>query len=194
MKRRILISVTDKTGLEKFKVLTDLGWEIISTGGTATKLQEFGIPCILIQEITQFPEMMNGRLKTLHPNIFGGILADRDKEDHLKAIAEHHIELIDMVVVNLYDFEGKPGIENIDIGGPSLLRAAAKNGRHTIPVCDPEDYDYIIEEISRRGLKGNISLTAREELVIKTFKYTCDYDNDIYQWLQTQRARDKKIL
>lgn len=182
--KRILISVTDKTGLEKFKRLTDIGWEIISTGGTLTKLQELGIPCMHIEEITHFPEMMNGRLKTLHPNVFGGILADRSKPEHMNAIAEHSIGTIDIVVVNLYDFAGKPGIENIDIGGPSLLRAAAKNGAHTVPIHDTEDYSKVIQEIIENG---EVSKKTKQYLVTKVFLYTGKYDLDIHFWITYQK-------
>lgn len=189
-KKRILISVTNKNGLEKFKTLTDLGWEIISTGGTATKLQELGIPCIHIEDITHFPEMMNGRLKTLHPNIFGGILADRSKEEHVKAITDRGIELIDMVVVNLYDFEGKPGIENIDIGGPSLIRAAAKNGFHTVPIVDVNDYDSVIDEIYRHA---DLNIKIKQKMAIKAFTYTAEYDLAISAWLKAEMSVGSSI-
>ena len=151
-KRRILISVTDKTGIGKFKTLTDTGeWEIISTGGTLVRLEKLGVPCISIESVTGFPEMMGGRLKTLHPNIFGGILADRSNESHMKDLEIHGIHPIDIVVVNLYDFDGNPDIEQIDIGGPSLLRAAAKNGLHSIPIIDPENYDLVIDQVKNTG-------------------------------------------
>lgn len=182
MKKRILISVTNKVGIEKFKALTDIGWEIISTGGTAKRLQELGIPCILVEEITHFPEMMDGRLKTLHPNIFGGILADRFNSEHMQVIAEQGIEPIHIVVVNLYDFESKPGIENIDIGGPSLLRAAAKNIKCVIPVVDPDDYDTVISEILDRGELVCKTYT-RKLLAEKVFKHTSEYDRKIYSWM-----------
>lgn len=190
-KRRILISVTDKRGIEKFKALTDLGWEIISTGRTAEKLQELGIPCTLIQDVTGFPEMMDGRLKTLHPNIFGGILADRSKQEHMDAIAQQGIEPIDIVVVNFYDFDGKPGIENIDIGGPSLLRACAKNGLHTTPIVDPEDYDCVISEIER---SGDVYMGTKETLVMKVFTYTSEYDKKIHSWMFNKRFKDESFL
>jgi phosphoribosylaminoimidazolecarboxamide formyltransferase/IMP cyclohydrolase len=189
--KRILISVTDKTGIEKFARLLDLGFEIISTGGTAKALKNLGIICTLIEEVTGFPEMMDGRLKTLHPNIFGGILADRRKADHLKAIASHGIELIDIVVVNLYDFNNNKGIEHIDIGGPSLLRAAAKNGVSTLPVVDPHDYDEVIEQIE---LRGNFSMTLRKALCVKVFEHTAHYDKAIYQWMHEEMHNTHSFL
>ena len=190
-KRRILISVTDKRGIEKFKALTDLGWEIISTGGTAKKLQALGIPCVLVEDVTGFPEMMDGRLKTLHPNIFGGILADRSQQEHMDAIAQQGIKPIDIVVVNFYDFDGKPGIENIDIGGPSLLRACAKNGLCTTPIVDPEYYDYVISEIQQFG---DVCIATRETLAMKVFNYTSEYDKKTYNWMFKQEAMQKSIF
>lgn len=182
-RRRILISVTDKTGIEKFKALADIGWEIISTGGTAKALQAAGIPCTLIEDITGFPEMMDGRLKTLHPKIFGGILADRSKPEHMAAIAEHGIEPIDIVVVNLYAFDKKPGIENIDIGGPPLLRAAAKNAAHVTVIVDPREYDNVIRRVS----EGLDTTELREYLAIMVFIHTSIYDAAIKEWMKEQQ-------
>jgi len=189
--KRILISVTNKSGLEKFKKLTNIGWEIISTGGTAAKLKELGVPCMLVEEVTHFPEMMNGRVKTLHPNIFAGILADRSNPEHMATIAEHGILPIDMVVINLYDFRGNPGIEQIDIGGPSGLRAAAKNGSDVIPVCDPNDYDGIIEAIVK---DGDIEWEVRESLVMKVFSHTFEYDKAIYTWMVEKSLLGESFL
>lgn len=183
-KRRILISVTNKAGIEKFKALTEIGWEIISTGGTAKTLEAAGIPCTLIEDVTGFPEMMDGRLKTLHPKIFGGILADRSKPEHMSAITEHGIEPIDIVVVNLYAFDQKPSIENIDIGGPSLLRAAAKNGASVTVVADPEDYDRVIDEVIRNG---ETSLSLKEDLATKVFEHTSIYDSSIHGWMWSEK-------
>jgi phosphoribosylaminoimidazolecarboxamide formyltransferase/IMP cyclohydrolase len=188
---RILISVTDKSGLEKFKALTDLDHTIISTGGTAKALREAGIPCTLIEDVTGFPEMMGGRLKTLHPKIFGGILADRLKESHMAAIALHDIKPIDMVVVNLYAFDKKPGIENIDIGGPSLLRAAAKNSESVAAVVDPSDYDHVIAEFIESGAA---SLATLEELAVKVFEATSAYDGMIAHWMKARRAAGLPIF
>ncbi len=192
MKKRILISVTDKAGLEKFKRLTDTGeWEIISTGGTLTKLKEFGIPCISIESVTGFPEMMGGRLKTLDPKIFGGILADRSNESHMKDLEKHSICPIDMVVVNLYDFEGNPDIEQIDIGGPSLLRAAAKNGLYVVPLLDPDKYDFVIEQIEQ---SGDVDIQTRKDLVVEVFDHTSKYDYNIWDWMYDQDSDNQAFL
>lgn len=187
-KSRILISVTNKTGIEKFKALTDIGWEIISTGGTAKTLEAAGIPCTLIEDVTGFPEMMDGRLKTLHPKIFGGILADRSKPEHMAAIAEYGIEPIDIVVVNLYAFDQKPGIENIDIGGPSLLRAAAKNGSSVTVIVEPDDYDRVILELVRNGEN---SVNLRAELATKVFEHTSIYDSNIRGWMWGEKIHER---
>ena len=128
MIRRALVSVSDKTGVEELcRELIELGVEIVSTGGTAKRLEDAGITVRTIDDLTGFPEMMDGRVKTLHPLVHGGILAVRSKPEHMASVKEHGIELIDLVVVNLYPFESKPGIENIDIGGPAMVRSAAKN-------------------------------------------------------------------
>ena len=148
--KRALVSVTDKTGVVEFAraLSEEFGVEIVSTGGTAKVIAEAGVPVKPIEELTGFPEMMDGRVKTLHPFVHGGLLARRDLESHMAAAAEHGIGMIDMVVVNLYAFEAtvaKPGstfddcIENIDIGGPSMLRSAAKNHKDVVVVCDPAD-------------------------------------------------------
>lgn len=185
-KKRILISVTDKTGIGKFKRLTDTGkWEIISTGGTATKLQELGVSCIPIEDITHFPEMMDGRLKTIHPNIFGGILANRSIPDHIISMAAHNIELIDIVAVNLYAFESDPCIEKIDIGGPSLLRACAKNGAHAVPIIDPADYDLVISQIMNQG---SVSMPIKEKMAVKVFEHTSKYDAAIAKWMHEKKT------
>ena len=168
---RALISVSDKTGIVKFaKELFSLGVEIISTGGTARLLKEAGIPVREISDLTGFPEIMEGRVKTLHPKVHGGILARRDKEEHLKDMERLGIERIDMVVVNLYPFKEtvKKGasleeiIENIDIGGPTMVRAAAKNYMHVAIVTDPRDYERVIKELKETG-----------EISLKTFKVFC---------------------
>lgn len=172
------MSVTDKTGLVEFaKALVETGeWEIVSTGGTARALKEGGVPCILVEDVTGFPEMMDGRLKTLHPKVFGGILADRSKESHLEAAARHGIAPIDMVVVNLYNFAGNPSVEQIDIGGPALIRAAAKNFRHIIVIVDPADYLTISWRI-----KENVDIadSMRHQLAKKAFRSTAAYDSAI---------------
>lgn len=189
--RRILISVTDKSGIEKFGVLTEHGWEIVSTGGTAAVLQMAGVPCTLVETITKFPEMLDGRVKTLHPAIFGGILADRSKPAHMDAIDAQGIGAVDVVVVNLYAFLEKPGIENIDIGGPSLLRAAAKNALSVVVLVDPADYDRAIGELATNG---SASEATREELAIKVFQHTAAYDVAIAAWMTEQLRLQKRFL
>jgi len=178
MKRRALVSVTDKRELDKLKVLTDNGWEIVSTGGTAKKLEELGIPFTPIEAVTGFPEMMDGRLKTLHPNIFGGILADRSKPEHMTAIKERGIVPIDLVVVNLYDFESKPSIEQIDIGGPSLLRAAAKNFESVVVLIDPDDYEWTFKILTT----GEVSYDSRRSFAWRVFQEVSAYDHSISRW------------
>lgn len=182
-KMRALISVTDKKGLEIFKRLTDSGWwEIISTGGTALKLKELGIPFIPVEDITGFPEMMGGRLKTLHPKVFGGILANRANPEHMRVAAEHGIKMIDLVVVNLYNFAGKPDIEQIDIGGPSLLRAAAKNCSSVTVLIDPQNYEWVVNRL----VAGPLGLLNRVELAGAVFKHTARYDAVIHDWFKKQ--------
>nr|HPJ00631.1 bifunctional phosphoribosylaminoimidazolecarboxamide formyltransferase/IMP cyclohydrolase [Enterococcus sp.] len=171
MKKRALISVSDKTGIEEFaKALVAKDIEIISTGGTKKALDEVGISTISIDEVTGFPEMMDGRVKTLHPKIHGGLLGRRDLATHMDAMAEHDIAPIDFVVVNLYPFKEtilKPdvaeadAIENIDIGGPSMLRSAAKNHASVTVVVDPTDYEVVLNELD---LDGQTSIATRKRL------------------------------
>jgi phosphoribosylaminoimidazolecarboxamide formyltransferase/IMP cyclohydrolase len=180
--QRVLISVTDKTGAVEFaRELTGMGAEIVSTGGTARLLREAGIPVRDVAEVTGFPEMLDGRVKTLHPKIAGGILAIRSNAAHRRAIEEHGIAPIDMVVVNLYRFEDAAAkadarledlIENIDIGGPTMIRAAAKNYQDVAVVVSPADYGAVIEEMRKDGL----SLETRWRLAKKAFRTTADYD------------------
>ncbi|WP_420806817.1 bifunctional phosphoribosylaminoimidazolecarboxamide formyltransferase/IMP cyclohydrolase [Abyssisolibacter fermentans] len=181
--RRALISVFDKTGIVDFsKELVKLGWEIISTGGTSRVLKEAGLDVIDISEITQFPECFDGRVKTLHPRIHGGLLAIRDNNSHVEKMEELNINAIDLVVNNLYPFKQtvlKQGvtheevIENIDIGGPSMLRAAAKNYKFVTVAVDPEDYNMILDEFRA---DGNTTLEIREKLAAKVFQHTSNYD------------------
>jgi len=181
--KRALISVYNKENLIGFvKGLIDLGWEIISTGGTARALKAEGIDVIEIEEITNFPEILDGRVKTLNPYIHGGLLYKRDEEDHVKTLKELNINSIDMVVNNLYPFEEtvkdknsteEEIIENIDIGGPSMIRAAAKNYKFVSVIVDPEDYERVLDELNT---KGDVTLETREYLACKVFNYTAYYD------------------
>ena len=182
MTKRALISVSDKTNIVEFaKGLEKHGFEVISTGGTYTHLKNNGVSCISIEDVTHFPEILEGRVKTLHPKIHGGLLSKRGNELHNKHVAENNIEYIDLVCVNLYPFEAtvkKEGvseeeiIENIDIGGPSMLRSAAKNFNDVAVVTDINDYAKILEELE----KGGISYETRRALAIKVFNTTASYD------------------
>ena len=193
--KRALVSVTDKTGVVEFvKALEDeFGVEVISTGGTARVLSEVGVKVVPIEQYTGFPEMMDGRVKTLHPKVHGGLLARRDDPKHMAEAAEHGIGMIDLVVVNLYEFEktvAKPdvtyadAIEHIDIGGPSMLRSAAKNAASVTVVVDPEDYDGILDEM--RSHNGATTLATRRELQLKVYETTALYDTAIATWLADQ--------
>ncbi|WEV61312.1 bifunctional phosphoribosylaminoimidazolecarboxamide formyltransferase/IMP cyclohydrolase [Streptococcaceae bacterium ESL0729] len=183
MSKRALISVSDKAGIVEFaKKLASLDFEIISTGGTKKALDEAGLATIAIDTVTEFPEMMDGRVKTLHPKIHGGLLARRDDENHLKAMEENDIQAIDLVVVNLYPFKEtilKEGvteaeaIENIDIGGPSMIRSAAKNSQDVTVLVDPVDYEKVLEELAKEGAT---SLSTRKKLAAKAFRHTAAYD------------------
>ncbi len=191
--KRAIISVTDKTGVaELAKELSEMGVEIVSTGGTAKVIREAGVNVKDVSELTGFPEMMNGRVKTLHPKVHGGILALRDNEEHVSQMKEHGIPEIDMVVVNLYAFEktvAKEGvtlaeaIENIDIGGPTLLRSSAKNFKFVTVVVDPSDYDKVIKEMKENN--GETTLKTRFELARKVFATTSAYDTAITNYLNT---------
>lgn len=190
--KRALISVTDKTGIVEFaEELVKLGVEIISTGGTANILRNQGIPVIDVSEVTGFPEILDGRVKTLHPKIHGGILGRRDVANHVDTMEKHGIKPIDIVVVNLYAFEktvAKKGctldeaIENIDIGGPTLLRAAAKNYKDVTVIVDPSDYAIIIKELKDTG---QTSIKTRLALAKKVFKLTHGYDGAITRYLES---------
>jgi len=190
--QRAILSVTDKTGIADFaRSLTGMGVEIISTGGTAKLLRESGIPTRDISDLTGFPEMLDGRVKTLHPKVHGGILHIRSNPEHRAAVEQHDIQPIDMVVVNLYAFEktaSKPGvhfeeiIENIDIGGPSMVRSAAKNFQDVAIITSPSDYAAIIEEMRESG--GELSLGSRWRLAQKAFATTAAYDSAIASTLE----------
>jgi IMP cyclohydrolase (EC 3.5.4.10)/phosphoribosylaminoimidazolecarboxamide formyltransferase (EC 2.1.2.3) len=187
--KRALISVSDKTGILEFaKELKNLGYEIISSSGTAKYLKENGIDVIEVSQITGFPEILDGRVKTLHPKIHGGILAIRDNQEHMKQLEENNIKPIDIVVINLYPFENtvKKGadldeiIENIDIGGPALVRASAKNYKYVAIITDPKDYSDIINELKEYG---EISIHTKKKLSLKAFRHTAFYDSIISQVL-----------
>lgn len=190
---RAVLSVSDKTGLIDFaRGLCGLGVEILSTGGSAASLRQGGIPVRDVSGYTGFPEIMDGRVKTLHPLIYGGILALRSNPDHQKALAEHHILPIDLVAVNLYPFEktiaregctAEEAIENIDIGGPCMVRAAAKNHREVVIVVSPAQYSPILKELQQTG---DISQPRRRELAKEAYLLTSRYDAAIATWLLEQ--------
>jgi len=176
--RRALLSVSDKTGLIPFATsLAAHGFEILSTGGTATALRHAGLAVTDVADITGFPEIMDGRVKTLHPNIHGGLLARRDNDSHLAAMRDQGIAGIDLLAVNLYPFEQQRAntddfatlVEYIDIGGPAMLRAAAKNHEFVTVLCDPADYDAVIAEFAG---SGDVSLTTRRRLAGRVFART----------------------
>jgi len=189
--KRALLSVSDKTGLVEFaRGLNDLGIELVSTGGTAKSLTEAGLPILNISEITHFPEMLDGRVKTLHPAVHGALLADRSKPEHMETIAAHGIIPIDLVVVNLYPFAetiARPGVtreeavENIDIGGPSMIRSAAKNHASVAVVVSPGDYPVILSELQRRD--SSLSQATRSRLAVQAYAHTAAYDATITHYL-----------
>jgi phosphoribosylaminoimidazolecarboxamide formyltransferase/IMP cyclohydrolase len=199
-KRRALISVSDKTGvLDLARALTSYGIEILSTGGTARVLRDAGIPVTDVGAYTGFPEMLDGRVKTLHPKVHGGILARRDLPDHVRAIEAAGIATIDIVVVNLYPFQHAvaraectldEAIENIDIGGPTLVRAAAKNYQHVAVITDPEDYAPLLQEM--RAAEGELSQATRFALARKAFSHTAAYDSAISNYLTALDAQGRR--
>lgn len=177
---RALLSVFDKTGLiELARRLEALGFELCSSGGTSSALVQAGVAHLEVAEVTGAPEMLGGRVKTLHPKIHGGILADRTKPEHLADLAAQGIQPIDLVVCNLYPFSSNPSIEMIDVGGPTMVRAAAKNHAHVGVVVDPADYDVIADELER---KGALSDATRVRLARKAFAHTAAYDRAITEW------------
>ncbi|MBM9613244.1 IMP cyclohydrolase [Desulfobulbus rhabdoformis] len=188
---RALISLTDKSGCEDFaRALAELGIEILSTGGTAQKLRSSGLEVKDVSEFTGFPEMLDGRVKTLHPLVHGGILNQRENAEHQKQCAEHGIKPIDIIAVNLYAFSKTvadpncsldDAIENIDIGGPTMLRASAKNFEDVTVIVDPADYAVVLEEIRAQG---NTTLKTRFRLACKVFELTSAYDTAIIEWLR----------
>ncbi|AYY65621.1 bifunctional phosphoribosylaminoimidazolecarboxamide formyltransferase/IMP cyclohydrolase [Staphylococcus hominis] len=188
--KKAIISVSNKSGIVEFaKSLTQLDYELYSTGGTKRALEEANVTVKSVSELTQFPEIMDGRVKTLHPAVHGGILADRNKPEHLEQLSEQHIDLIDMVVVNLYPFQqtvANPdvteddAIENIDIGGPTMLRAAAKNFKHVTTIVHPSDYNEVIQRIKEHRLDESY----RKSLMIKVFEHTNEYDHAIVSFFK----------
>ncbi|MBN2111059.1 MAG: bifunctional phosphoribosylaminoimidazolecarboxamide formyltransferase/IMP cyclohydrolase [Methanosarcinaceae archaeon] len=200
MVKRALLSVSDKTGIVDFaRGLEKLDIQIISTGGTARILREAGVEVTDVAEVTGFPEMMGGRVKTLHPIIHGGILCVRDDHDHMGEAEKVNVELIDLVAVNLYPFEvtvSKEGvlldeiIENIDIGGPAMLRSAAKNYRFVTVVCDPVDYGPLLKELRSSGI---VSRKTREWLAVKAFRHTADYDANIDTYLSKAMLNEEVL-
>ena len=189
---RAIMSVTDKSGVVDFaRALIGFGVQIFSTGGTAKTLRDAGIPVTDISEYTGFPEMLDGRVKTLHPKVHGGLLGIRDNPEHVKMMGEHGIKNIDLVLVNLYQFENtvargdvtlEEAIENIDIGGPAMLRSSAKNFRDVTVVVDPADYALVLKEMQTLG--GATSLESRFRLAKKAFKLTHHYDGAISRYLE----------
>src|SRR4030042_1895229 len=189
-----LISVSEKKGVVEFaKKLSERGVKIISTGGTAKKLSEAGVSVVGIESVTGFPEMMDGRVKTLHPKIHGALLGLRDKSEHAAAMKKHGIEPIDLVCVNLYPFEATiakadctlaEAIENIDIGGPSMIRSAAKNHKYVTVVTQPDQYDKVIEEMQKTG--GVISEQTRSDFARIAFGLTASYDAAIARFLNAK--------
>lgn len=189
--KRALLSLTDKSGIEGFaKELANLGIELLSTGGTAKKLREAGLSVLDVSQFTGFPEMLDGRVKTLHPKVHGGILNQRANRDHQRQCAAHGLQNIDLIAVNLYAFESTvadprcslaDAIENIDIGGPTMLRAAAKNFHDVTVIVDPADYPTVLQEIKATG---NTTLKTRFQLMKKVFALTSFYDTAISRWLE----------
>ena len=199
---RALLSVSDKRGIVEFaRGLADLGIEIVSTGGTARELEAAGIPVRGVADFTGFPEIMDGRVKTLHPKLYAGLLCRRDEPLHLQAAEEQGIEFVDLVCVNLYPFEraaGRRGVteaevlENIDVGGPTMIRAAAKNYEFAVVVVRPESYDAVLEEL-REGDR-QLSLNTRESLAGEAFAYTARYDTAIARWFAERREEFPQLL
>lgn len=198
---RALISVSDKTGIVEFATaLKNLGWDLIATGGTLKVLRGAGLVVADIQDVTGFPEICEGRVKTLHPKVHGGLLGRRDSAEHMAQLAENGIGTIEMVCVNLYPFEAtiakegvtmEDAVENIDIGGPSMLRSAAKNFRDVTVVCDPADYANIIEEITANG---NTLPETRLKLSAKAYTHTALYDSHIATYMRKAAGLDEKLF
>ena len=188
---RALLSVYDKTGVvDLAKGLVDLGWELISSGGTATAIADAGLPVTEVAAVTEAPEMLGGRVKTLHPKIHGGILADRSNPQHVQDLEDRGITPIDLVVSNLYPFTSDPGIELIDIGGPTMVRASAKNHAHVGIVTDPADYGEVLAELQR---DGTLSDATRRRLARAAFAHTAAYDAAIVSWFDETDGSDDPL-
>jgi phosphoribosylaminoimidazolecarboxamide formyltransferase/IMP cyclohydrolase len=192
--KRAILSVTDKSGLAEFgKFLSDNGCELVSTGGTKKMLAEAGLPVTPVSDVTDFPEILGGRVKTLHPMIHGGILADKDDESHMETLRDFGIEPFDLICVNLYNFAQavskglnlRDAVEQIDIGGPTMLRASAKNFHSILVVPDPQYYPKVMEEIAE---SGGVSLAFRKEMAALTFKLVSEYDTMIASYLAENDA------
>jgi phosphoribosylaminoimidazolecarboxamide formyltransferase/IMP cyclohydrolase len=189
--KRALVSVSDKTGIVEFaKQLVEFGVEIISTGGTARQLREAGLSVKDVSELTGFPEMLDGRVKTLHPKVHGGLLGLRENPEHQATMKKHNIEPIDMVVVNLYPFEAtvsnkncslEDAIENIDIGGPAMIRSGSKNNKYVTVLVDAGDYREVLSEMKTNS--GEVSKKTNFRLAVKAFGHTAAYDTAISKWL-----------
>jgi phosphoribosylaminoimidazolecarboxamide formyltransferase/IMP cyclohydrolase len=198
---RALISTYDKTGLDVFaRGLADLGWELVASGGTAAYLEELGLSVERVESLTEFPEMLGGRVKTLHPRIHAGILARRDNADDVATLAEHEIAPFDLVCINLYPFEqvaAQKGVteleavEMIDVGGPSMLRGAAKNFSHVAPVCRPERYGFVLDELRSHGA---LSLETRRELAAETFATSAAYEAAIATWFSERETFPETLI
>jgi len=190
---RAILSVTDKSGVVEFaRSLAKFGVEILSTGGTAKAMRDGGVQVTDISDYTGFPEMLDGRVKTLHPKVHGGLLGLRDNPEHVKTMKEHGIKNIDLIVVNLYQFEKtvaregvtlEEAVENIDIGGPTMLRSSAKNYRDVTVIVDPADYEPVLREMESSG--GCTALETRFRLAKKVFKLTHEYDGAISRYLES---------
>ena len=190
--RRAMVSVTNKSGLVRFAEFLSTKWKVslVSTGGTMKELEGAGLPVTAVSLVTGIPEMLDGRVKTLHPNVHAGILADKDRPEHLATLAEQGIEAFDLVCVNLYDFAGaverklslEEAVEEIDIGGPCMIRAAAKNFRSVLVVPGPEWYDTIMEEMDANN--GCVGLTLRQRLASRAFSETSRYDALIASYIR----------
>ena len=198
---KALVSVSDKTGVVEFsRSLVELGWEILSTSGTMKLLKDAGLPVTSVSDVTGFPEICDGRVKTLHPKIHGALLARRDMPEHMQALTDNGIETIDLVCVNLYPFRetiAKPdvtmedAVEHIDIGGPSMLRSSAKNWESVTVVCNPSDYDTIISEIKETG---NTTRETRLKLSAKAYTHTAEYDMAIATYMRAQAGLTEKLF